>query len=487
MELEKYLVFLFKAKQMNQKKINQIFLIVVFFLSCSGYNTKTNFYKQETTPSYETLSGKDFTSTKKASISYFPLDVSTTSYMNFKNSVENFNYPSNIYTEELLNYFSYNYPKPKEGKSMGLYLEAAISPWDDKRKLIHIGINSIAEEKKDKEGDASKNIVFAVDTSGSMGGIARMELAKNSIRTFIQGLNQRDNVATIEYTDDAKIVMPPTSMIAKARILDSISRLQASGGTNAWPGILLAFKLAREMKSDKDQTKVIIVTDGDFGGVNNDELLSLIQKENKAGITFSIFGFSTSGSVPVMDLVNTTKINEAYYINSIEDTKKNLSKQSWLTWNSLAKDIAIEVKFNPDTVESFRLIGFEKYRTSNTKKSYEVSSSFSHTALYEVITFPGSQKSGELITAKLNYKTKAGKLEEVKETLIDSKISAWDASDNFRFAAGVAGLGMILNHSVYSGNLDFNMVIHLIQRTILYDPDNSRKEFLSLVNKLKKI
>jgi Ca-activated chloride channel family protein len=400
--------------------------------------------------------------------------------------VENSNYPSNIYTEELLNSFPYNYPRPKEGKSIGLHLEAAISPWDDKRKLIHIGINSIKEEKEENKNESPKNIVFAIDTSGSMGGSERIDLAKNSLKTFIQGLNSKDNVATIEYTDDAKISLPPTGMNAKNRILDSISRLKPTGGTNAWHGILLAYKLAREMRSDREQTKVIIVTDGDFGGVNNDELLALIQKENKAGITFSVFGFSTSGKVAVMDLISTTKAGEAYYINSPEDARKSLTLQSWLTYISLAKDMSIEVKFNPGLVESFRLIGFEKYRPSTGRKLYQVSSSFSYTALYEVITFD-SDKIGELATVKLNYKTTNGKSEEIKEILFDSKSIAWDASENFRFAAGVAGLGMILNHSIYKGSLDFNMVIHLIQSAILYDPDGTRKEFLNLLNKLKKI
>jgi Ca-activated chloride channel family protein len=132
------------------------------------------------------------------------------------------------------------------------------------------------------------------------------------------------------------------------------------------------------------------------------------------------------------------------------------------------------------------LIGFEKYRPSTGRKLYQVSSSFSYTALYEVITFD-SDKIGELATVKLNYKTTNGKSEEIKEILFDSKSIAWDASENFRFAAGVAGLGMILNHSIYKGSLDFNMVIHLIQSAILYDPDGTRKEFLNLLNKLKKI
>ncbi len=472
---------------MNQRIIYTCIIAIILFLSCSGYNTRTNFYSKENIPSYEVFPGKDFTSTKVGTNSYFPLEASTASYINLKDAVENSNYPSNIYTEELLNSFPYNYPNPKDGKPIGLHLEAAISPWDDKRKLIHIGINSGKIEKEENSNEASKNIVFAIDTSGSMGGSERMDLAKNSMKAFIQGLNSKDSVATIEYTDDAKIILPPTSMNAKNRILDSIARLKPTGGTNALPGILLAYKLAREMRSDREQTKVIIVTDGDFGGVNNDELLSLILKENKAGISFSIFGFSTSGKVPVMDLVNTTKAGEAYYINSSEDAKKSLSLQSWLTFISLAKDMSIEVKFNPGLVESFRLIGFEKYRPSPTKKMYEVSSSFSHTALYEVITSDSYKKGSELAMVKLTYKTTNGKPEELRENILDAKNTTWDASDNFRFAAGVAGLGMILNHSIYKGSLDFNMVIHLIQSAILYDPDGTRKELLSLVNRLKKI
>ena len=459
---------------MNQSKFYRLIAIILFLGSCSGANTRKSSFYKDNAPAYEALSGNEFVATKKMSNSFFPLEASTTSYANFKESVENGYYPSNIYTEELLNSFTYNFEKPKDKKNIGLHLETAISPWDSKRKLIQIGISSIKEEREEKLDTPSKNIIFAIDTSGSMQGTGRMELAKNSMKAFIQGLNSRDTVATLQYTNDAKIILPPTSMNAKNRILESISNLRVDGGTNAWTGILLAYKLAKDMKLNKDQTKIVIITDGDFGGVNNDEFMALVEKE---------LGFSTS-SVDLMDTLVARKKGEAYYINSFEDAKKSLSSQSWLIGNSLAKEMSINVKFNTEQVESFRLIGFEKYNRSKTKTNYEAGGDYSYIALYEVFTYP-QIKQNELISVRLTYKTEKGQTEEIKETLLDKENSIWNSSDNFRFAAGVAGLSMILNNSKEKGKVDFNMVIHLIQTATTYDPDGTRREFLNLVNRLK--
>ncbi|MBK7058068.1 MAG: von Willebrand factor type A domain-containing protein [Leptospiraceae bacterium] len=468
---------------MNQSKFYRLIAIILFLGSCSGANTRKSSFYKDNAPAYEALSGNEFVATKKMSNSFFPLEASTTSYANFKESVENGYYPSNIYTEELLNSFTYNFEKPKDKKNIGLHLETAISPWDSKRKLIQIGISSIKEEREEKLDTPSKNIIFAIDTSGSMQGTGRMELAKNSMKAFIQGLNSRDTVATLQYTNDAKIILPPTSMNAKNRILESISNLRVDGGTNAWTGILLAYKLAKDMKLNKDQTKIVIITDGDFGGVNNDEFMALVEKENRVGINLSILGFSTS-SVDLMDTLVARKKGEAYYINSFEDAKKSLSSQSWLIGNSLAKEMSINVKFNTEQVESFRLIGFEKYNRSKTKTNYEAGGDYSYIALYEVFTYP-QIKQNELISVRLTYKTEKGQTEEIKETLLDKENSIWNSSDNFRFAAGVAGLSMILNNSKEKGKVDFNMVIHLIQTATTYDPDGTRREFLNLVNRLK--
>lgn len=470
---------------MKESKIYRLMAIILILLSCSGANTRKTIFYKDNAPTYDALLGQVFLATTKTNNSSFPLEVSTASYTNLKDSVENGNYPSNIYTEELLNSFSYNFERPTNGKKLGLQLETATSPWDEKRKLIQIGISSIREEKEEKLDSPNKNIIFAIDTSGSMSGQDRIELAKHSIKAFIKGLSPKDTVATIQYTDDAKIILPPTSMNARNRILDSISNLQANGGTNAWPGILLAYKLAREIKSNGDQTKIIIVTDGDFGGVNNDEFLALVEKENRVGISISILGFST-GSNDLMDTLVAKKKGDAFYINSFEDAKKSLNSGSWLIRNSLARDMTIDVKFNPEQVEKFRLIGFEKYNKSKTKLSYEAGKDYSYIALYEVYTYP-DPKGNELASVRLIYKTEKGQTEEVKETLLYKENLIWNASDNFRFAAGVAGLGMILNNSREKGNVDFNMVIHLVQSSISYDPDRTKREFLNLVNKLKNL
>lgn len=470
---------------MKHKYNYRLIAIILTLISCSGSNTRiTNFYK-DNAPTYEALPGHLFLSTKKTSNSFFPLEVSTFSYANFKESVENGDYPSNIYTEELLNSFSYNFEKPTNGKKLALHLESAISPWDEKRKLIQIGISSMGEEKEEKLDNPPKNIIFAIDTSGSMMGKQRMELAKSSIQAYIKSLSTKDTVSTIQYTNDAKIILPPTSMSSKHRILNSISNLRADGGTNAWPGILLAYKIAREIKTNGDITKVVIVTDGDFGGVNNEEFLALVEKENKVGISLSILGFS-AGSVDLMNTLVANKKGEAFYINSFQEAREGLESQRLLSGSILAKDMNIDVKFNPEQVETYRLIGFEKYNRSKTKFSYGAGKDYTYIALYEIYTYQ-QIKQNELVSVRLTYKTDKGQTEEVKETLLYKEKSIWNASDNFRFAAGVAGLGMILNNSGEKGNVDFNMVIHLIQSATSYDPNGTRLEFLNLVNKVKRL
>jgi Ca-activated chloride channel homolog len=471
------------------KFFNFIGFFSLIFFSCSGGNNKTISSNQyENFPSYSIKADREFNPTEKKRISSFPLESTSYSYSNLKDAVDNSSYPSFMYTEELLNSFSYNYPKIKNESSLGIYLESATSPWDAKKKLVHIGVYGGREAEENKKENLPKNLIIAFDTSGSMSIGNSMELAKNSLHKFINGLNEIDSVGIIEYTDDAKIFLPPTNLKAKTKILNSIFQLRPTGGTNAWPGILLAYKLAKQMKTANHTTKILVISDGDFGGVNNEEFLSLVDNENRNGITISILGFGLNKSKNnLMELLASSKKGDSSYIDSLEEANKYLSLQTWATWKSIAKDINVEVTFNSDQVESFRLLGFEKYSLSKSKKIYDAGSGFSYTALYEITTTPSLQQNSDLIKIRLNYKTNKNKMEEVTETLKYNSISAWEASELFRFSAGIAGLGMLLNNSIYKGNVDYNMIIHLMQGSILYDPEGNRAELFDIVNRLKNL
>lgn len=484
-----------KIKKVKNGEINRLnkvciksILLYLLLLSCSSGDNRNYYLPLTNTPSYNLENYKNFSSTKKTDTTSFPLEVSTFSFFNLKESVDARATPQGIYTEELLNSFQYNYPKSEDKKELNLYTEIAASPWNSKCKLVHIGIYAGALENEIKKETPSKNVIFAIDTSGSMSGADRMDLAKSYLKNFIQGLQANDTISIVQYTNDARIFLKPTQIQAKNKILDAISKLFPSGGTNAQPGILLSYKLARELKSANAQTKVIIVTDGDFGGVNNEEFLSLVEKENRIGTTISIVGFGNGlNRVELMELLAKSKKGDSLYINSSTDIKKIKPSQDWITKSILASDLKVEVKFNPKQVDSFRLIGFENYNSAKEKAKVEVYPGFSYTALYEIIPTETGLNDSDLLEIKLNYRTGKGKAEEIKNTIKNTTISGWESTDNFRFAAGVAGLGMILNNSTDRGSLDYNMVIHLIQSSISFDPDGTRLELLTLANKLKKL
>lgn len=481
-----------KVKHGKLDKSNRVcmrsILLYLLLLSCSSGDNRNYYLPPTSTPSYNLENNKIFSSTKKTDTTSFPLEVSTFSFFNLKESVEESATPQGICTEELLNSFRYNYPKSEDQKNLNLYTEIATSPWNPKRKLVHIGISASALENETKKETPSKNVIFAVDTSGSMSGIDRIDLAKNYMKNFIQGLQANDTISIIQYTNDARIFLKPTPLQAKNKILDVISKLYPSGGTNALPGILLSYKLARELKSANTPSKVIILTDGDFGGVNNEEFLSLVEKENRTGTAISIVGFGNDlNRVELMELLAKSKKGDSLYINSSTDIKKIKPSQDWIIKSILASDLKVEVKFNSKQINSFRLIGFENYNPIKDNAKVDVYPGFSYTALYEILPAETDLIDSEFLQVRLNYKTGKGKTEEIKNIVKNSTISAWESTDNFRFAAGVAGLGMILNNSTDKGNLDYNMVIHLLQSSISFDPEGARLELLTLVNKLKKL
>ena len=476
---------------MNKLILSKIvkFIIILVYLLMFYCSSRNNSYYQNQIiiPEYNLNHSSNFKNTKTVDTSSYPLESSTFSFYQLKEAIDNSNYPSQVYTEELLNHFSYNYPKYSNQKNLNIYSEIATSPWNPKNKLVHIGIYSpnLETEKKDIP---TKNIIFAVDTSGSMSGYDRLELAKTFMKNFIQTLQGNDTVSIIQFTTDAKIVLNPTNINAKNKILDSISRLTANGGTDIWPGILLSYRLTKEIKNLNVPSKVILITDGDFGGVNDNEFFTLIDREKKSGTSFSAIGFGKDlGNVSVMDKLSNLKLAETFYIRSSQDLYKFSLDSSWQPIKSLTSDMKVEVKFNRNNVESFRLIGFENFKQVKDAKNYNAYSGFSYTALYEILPAQNTNNSLEMVEIKLKYKSEKGTTEEIKQTVQNNETTTWESTEDFRFAAGVAGLAMLINKSIHRGNVDFNMVIHLLQSSLAFDPDGTRKELFILVNKIKNL
>ncbi|HMW07293.1 MAG TPA: von Willebrand factor type A domain-containing protein [Leptospiraceae bacterium] len=467
---------------MKYKKYIIPILFILIEVFCSGGNSKSIIIQQSSKPSYFFGNQKEFTSPLKINTIQLPLNVSSESYLNFKNTVTNNDYPSFLYIEQFLNAFQYNLPINSDKNKLSLYTETANSPWSKNRKLLQVSI--MGNSKIEKETNSlPKNLIFAIDVSGSMAEPNRMNLAKLALKRFVNNLNPKDFVSIITYSTEAETLIEPTEAQQKSILLNKIAGIRDTGGTNAWPGIQLAYRVAREMQFNKRQTKIVILSDGDFGGVNDEEFFSLVRKERFNNTTISILGFSTERKINTMDKLNDLKLGDSIYIDSIEDARLKLN-DNWLQFSSIATDLKLEVKFDSKNVESFKLIGFDRYNPSKNKEIVDADSSFFYTALYEIIPSKESTPTGELAIFRLSYNT-FNKTEELKRTAINSNHSIWDSSDSLRLAAGISALGMVVNDSVTSENIDFYTAIHLIQSTLIYDPDKSRQELLNLVIKLK--
>lgn len=471
------------------------------------------------TEAYASVRENEFVTAKDNPLSTFSIDVDTASYSNVRRFLDDEMRPpaGAIRTEELINYFRYNYPQPTGDNPFSVNLEVSRAPWNPERELVRIGLKG-RELPTEERGPA--NLVFLIDVSGSMDEPNKLPLLQRSLSALVENLSGEDRVAIVTYAGSSGLVLAPTEGAKKREILEAISNLRAGGSTHGSEGIRLAYETAREHFREDGNNRVILCTDGDFnvGVTNESELQKLIERERESGVFLSVLGFGTGNlNDSTMELMANKGNGNYAYIDSISEGRKVLVEQMGSTLFTIAKDVKIQVEFNPARVAGYRLIGYENRLLAkedfndDKKDAGEIGAGHTVTALYEIIPagqpIPGSPSvdplkyqrpeqdavaastSNELLTVKLRYKAPDGdksKLIEIPLTADD--IPAFDAaSEDFRFASAVAAFGMKLRGSPDAGKITWSEIQDIARGALGNDPGSYRAEFLTLIEKTKVI
>jgi Ca-activated chloride channel family protein len=465
------------------------------------------------TEGYDHVVENPFLKTNDNPLSTFSIDVDAASYANVRRFINEGELPpaGAVRIEELINYFNYNYPQPQNDDPFSINTEISNCPWNAQHKLVLIGLQG---KKISTQNLPASNLVFLIDVSGSMDEPDKLPLVKSSLKLLVDQLRPQDKVSLVVYAGNAGLVLPATNGDEKIKIKDAIDALDAGGSTAGGEGIKLAYNVAKKNFVKDGNNRVILCTDGDFnvGVSSDDELQTLIEQERQSGVFLSVLGFGTGNyQDSKMQKLSDKGNGNHNYIDNISEAKKVFVNEFGGTLFTIAKDVKLQIEFNPDKVQGYRLIGYENRLLNkedfndDKKDAGELGSGHTVTALYEVIPTgikdtmlkdvdalryqktKSSVKNNfndEVMNIKLRYKKADGdKSILIEHPLKDENIAFNSTSDNFRFAAAVAEFGMLLRNSQYKGNADFSSVKQTAQSAIENDEEGYKKEFISLVKK----
>lgn len=451
------------------------------------------------TEEYTTEDENVFKNAKTSPLSTFSIDTDTASYTNLRRYALNLGMiPPNgaVRTEELINYFDYDNPLPTDGTPFAVSTETAQCPWNNENKLVKIAVQG--DELTEKQ---PSNLVFLLDISGSMYTIEKLPLVKKSLKLLLNELDENDTVAIVTYASGTGVALESTPVSQKDKIIEALDSLTAGGGTSGAAGINLAYEQAEKSLIDGNN-RIILCTDGDFniGQSSTGELEKLITEKRDKGIFLTVLGFGMGNYKDNRMETLADKGNGNYaYIDCEREAKRVFMDEMPKTLYTIAKDVKIQVEFNPAEVKEYRLIGYENRVMNNEdfendkKDAGELGSGASVTAFYEIVPadstetpelkYQTSELSGsdELMTVKVRYKEPNGTESKLIEMPVSGEMTNTPSQD-FSFAAAVAELGMILNNSEYSGTADINSVLQLARDGIGEDKFGFRTEFLHMVD-----
>ena len=460
---------------------------------------------------YEVFTDNGIFWAAKDPVSTFSIDVDTASYANMRRQLNGGHLPNpdSIRVEELVNYFSYNYPRTASAdRPFSIYTEMGPSPWNNARKLVHIGVNGWDPQSDGELPPA--NLVFLVDVSGSMQAPNKIFLLKNALKMMVKKMRPEDTISLAVYAGAAGEVLSPTSGAEKAKIYAAIEGLEAGGSTNGGAGIRLAYSLAEKNLKKDGINRVILATDGDFnvGTTNVDELERLAEQKRKTGVALTVLGFGTGNyNDHLMQKIAQAGNGNAAYIDNLNEARKVLVEEMGATLNIIAKDMKVQIEFNPAVVETYRLIGYETRHLNredfNNDKvdAGDVGAGHTVTALYEVTLVGESnsiadplryqsghamnkRSSGELAFLKLRYKAPnedVSKLITQPLFLKDLADSVEGTSQAFRFSSAVAWMGQLLRGNEQVSHTDIGAITSLATSAKGQDPHGYRAEFINLV------
>jgi Ca-activated chloride channel family protein len=466
------------------------------------------------TESYSRIYENPFLDVRQNPLSTFSIDVDTASYANLRRFLNSGSLPPKdaVRIEEMVNYFTYQYAPPNDERPFAVHAEVAGCPWQPKHRLLRIALKG---REIDLENRPASNLVFLIDVSGSMDNPAKLPLLKNALHLLVDKLAENDRAAMVVYAGSSGLVLPSTSGLYKETILAALDQLQAGGSTNGGSGIQLAYQVAREKFIKGGTNRVILCTDGDFnlGVTDQGSLTRLIEEEAKSGVFLSVLGFGAGNlkDSTMEQLADRGNGNYAY-IDTPAEARKVLVEQLGGTLVTIAKDVKLQLELNPAQVAAYRLIGYENRLlraedfNDDKKDAGEIGAGHTVTAFYELVPAGGeapaakvdglkyqppaepAAASDELLTLKLRYKEPEGDTSKLIETAVKDAGKAYpQASEDFQFAAAVAGFGLVLRDSQYKGDLTFGAVAELAQAGRGADASGYRAEMIELVKKARSL
>lgn len=462
------------------------------------------------TEEYDGINENIFHGALQNPLSTFSIDVDAASYSNIRRFINNGQRPPKdaVRIEEMINYFQYDYAQPKGNDPFSIYTEISSAPWNENHRLVHIGLQG---KKIPTENLPASNLVFLIDVSGSMSSENKLPLLKASFKLLVNQLREQDRVAIVVYAGAAGLVLPSTSGACKEQIIEALDNLQAGGSTAGGAGIELAYKVAKENFKDDGNNRVIIATDGDFnvGSSSNASMERLIEEKRGDGIFLTALGYGMGNYKDSKMEILADKGNGNYaYIDNILEAQKVLVNEFGGTLFTIAKDVKLQVEFNPAKVQAYRLIGYENRVlrdedfNNDKKDAGDLGSGHTVTALYEIIPVGSESEfykidglkyqnltnnsyaatSKELLTVKFRYKDpNESKSKLIVHPLKDEVKKLDNSSDNFRWSAAVAGFGMILRESEYARGFTIEQVLQFAQNSRGEDKEGYRLEFINLV------
>ncbi|HYJ07591.1 MAG TPA: VWA domain-containing protein [Polyangiaceae bacterium] len=469
------------------------------------------------TENYAHVAENPFLAVKNQPLSTFSVDVDTASYANSRRFLAQGSLPPKdaIRIEEWINYFAYDYAQPTGSAPFGVVTEVTSCPWNDAHKLVRIGIKG---REMSAENVPPRNLVFLLDVSGSMMSADKLPLVKRGMAMLTDALRPQDTIAIVVYAGNSGLVLPATSGRERGKILRALESLEAGGSTNGGAGIQLAYQVAQQQFKKGGINRVILASDGDFnvGTTSEGELTRLIEEKRKSGVFLTVLGLGTGNTKDATMEMLADKGNGNYaYIDTLTEARKVLVREAGSTLVTIAKDVKLQVEFNPTKVQSYKLIGYENRLLAkedfndDKKDAGEIGAGHTVTALYEIVPVgattvstpkvdalkyqggsapSAAAASGELMTVNVRYKPPQGDVStKLSVVVVDDIKPIVQASNDYRFSVAVANAALLLRGSKDLKQSSLESAQKLAAGALGQDPHGDRREFLAMLDEAKRL
>ena len=478
--------------------------------SIRGEKFTDGMYEEEidfNTEEYNAIKENSYMSVAANPLSTFSIDVDTASYTNLRRMINDGDYIDTdaIRIEEMINYFSYDYPAPNAGEPFSVNTEMADCPWNDETKLLLVGLQA---EEIDMSERVPMNVVFLIDVSGSMYDEDKLPLVQKSFSLLTENLTPQDRVSIVTYAGSDRVVLEGADGNNKEEILEAINALEAGGSTAGADGINTAYKIAEKYFISGGNNRIVLATDGDLNvGISSEsELTKLVEKKRETGVFLSVLGFGT-GNIKdnKMEALADNGNGNYAYIDSVLEAKKVLVEEMGGTLFTVAKDVKLQLEFNPAYIKGYRLIGYENRMLAaedfedDTKDAGEIGAGHSVTAIYEIVTVDSpmdlntsdlkysetsGEENGEMLTVSIRYKEPDGDTSKLLEYPVAESVYSATMSENLAFASAVAQFGLVLRDSEYKGTATYDSILSSLE-SYDFGADSYKTEFISLVEEMK--